>query len=218
MPVVDLSFRLIGKTIPVDHGYALYGAVSRVVPWTHKPEQNALGIHPINGLLAGNRMLHLTPTSRLAFRLDSDDIKELLPLAGKELEVDGHKTRIGVPTVYALKPKAALHSRLVTIKLKDGLRPEPFLAAVQADLTALDIRAQPGLVKRQGSRPMEGKTSPSDPFVRRTLFIKNKARPAEVVGYAVMVQGLTADESLKLQEHGIGGRRRLGCGIFVPVR
>jgi len=33
-----------------------------------------------------------------------------------------------------------------------------------------------------------------------------------------MVQGLDADESLKLQEHGIGGRRRFGCGIFVPVR
>ena len=27
-----------------------------------------------------------------------------------------------------------------------------------------------------------------------------------------------ARESITLQEHGIGGRRRLGCGIFVPLK
>jgi CRISPR-associated protein Cas6 len=219
MPTVDIGFRLTGTEIPADHGYALYGAVSRHVPWTHDPAQEALGIHPINGLLAGNRLLHLTPSSRLTFRLDSDHISDLLPLAGKELDLDGHKLRVGVPTTYTLKPAATLRSRLVTIKHR--MEPETFLEAVQAELTALDIKGAPGLVKRQGAKALEGKseaTPDRSPFIRRTLFIKNKDRPVTVVGYAVAVQGLTADESLKLQENGIGGRRRLGCGIFVPVR
>lgn len=169
MPVIiDLSFRLQGNTIPADHGYALYGAVSRIVKWVHArasdapsvPAQAKLGIHTVNGLLAGNRLLHLTPSSRLTFRLDSDDIKNLLSLAGKELDLDGHKLRVGVPTVYALKPKAVLHSRLVTIKHR--MEPQPFLEAIQAELSKLGIKAQPGLVRRTGARPLEGRSG-SDP-------------------------------------------------------
>ena len=32
------------------------------------------------------------------------------------------------------------------------------------------------------------------------------------------VGGLTAEESICLQERGLGGRRRMGCGLFVPGR
>ena len=40
----------------------------------------------------------------------------------------------------------------------------------------------------------------------------------EIVGFALRVEELTAEESIRLQEKGIGGRRRFGCGIFVPER
>ena len=212
---VDLSFRVTGKTIPADHGYVLYSAVSRIVPWIHEPAQNQVGIHPINGLLAGNRLLHLTPSSRLTFRLDANDIKQLLPLAGKELDLDGYQLRVGVPTTYALKPKTTLRSRLVTIKHR--MAPDSFLAAVQEELSKLSIQGTPVLLRRRGTKALESKSGAEpdrSPFVRRTIRIHDK----EVVGYAVMVQCLTDDDSLKLQQHGIGGRRRLGCGIFVPVR
>jgi CRISPR-associated protein Cas6 len=36
-----------------------------------------------------------------------------------------------------------------------------------------------------------------------------------VVGYALRVNGLTEEGSIRLQEEGLGGRRRMGCGIFV---
>jgi CRISPR-associated protein Cas6 len=215
MPVIDLAFRLLGKTIPADHGYALYGAVSRHVPWTHDPAQEALGIHPINGLLAGNRLLHLTPSSHLTIRLDSDHVRQLLPLAGKELDLDGHKLRVGVPTTYTLKPAATLRSRLVTFKHR--MEPESFLAKAQEELAKLSIKATPGLIRRSGAKSLEGReelTADRSPFIRRTLRIRDK----EVVGFAMEVSGLSADESLRLQESGLGGRRRFGCGIFVPVR
>ena len=48
---------------------------------------------------------------------------------------------------------------------------------------------------------------------RRTLRIKDK----EVVGYEVLVETLTAEESICLQEAGLGGRRHMGCGVFVPA-
>jgi CRISPR/Cas system CSM-associated protein Csm4 (group 5 of RAMP superfamily) len=28
------------------------------------------------------------------------------------------------------------------------------------------------------------------------------------------VSELTAEESIRLQEHGLGGRRKMGCGVF----
>jgi len=232
MPMVDLSFRLIGKTIPADHGYALFSAISRLGNEDEKlkavhsagsaPEDSPwrrFGVHPINGQPVGDRKLALTPRSRLTFRLDSDLIRELLPLAGKELDLDGSRVRVGVPTTYPLKPAATLRSRLVTIKHR--LEPESFLEAVQAELTTLGVKGVPGLLQRKGKAALEGKSgSGSDrgPFIRRTLTIRNKDRPAEVVGYAVQVSQLNADESLKLQGCGLGGRRRFGCGIFVPVR
>jgi hypothetical protein len=37
-PKVNLSFHLLGKTLQVDHGYALYSAVSKVL--THFHEDN----------------------------------------------------------------------------------------------------------------------------------------------------------------------------------
>ncbi|HTW90882.1 MAG TPA: type I-MYXAN CRISPR-associated protein Cas6/Cmx6 [bacterium] len=215
MPTIDIGFRLTGREIPADHSYALYGAVSRHVPWTHDSAQETLGIHPINGLLAGNRLLHLTPSSRLTFRLDSDHVRELLPLAGEELDLDGYKLRVGVPTTYLLKPAATLRSRLVTFKHR--MDPESFLAKAQEEFSRLGIMGTPGLIRRSGTKSLEGRkemTADRSPSIRRTLRIHDK----EVVGFAMEVSGLSADDSLRLQEHGLGGRRRFGCGIFVPTR
>ena len=39
-----------------------------------------------------------------------------------------------------------------------------------------------------------------------------------MIGYALRVFGLTAEESIRLQEEGLGGRRRMGCGVFLPIR
>ncbi|WP_083764934.1 type I-MYXAN CRISPR-associated protein Cas6/Cmx6 [Geotalea uraniireducens] len=40
--VIDLAFPVQGKTVPVDHGYALYGALSRICPHLplHYPTHN----------------------------------------------------------------------------------------------------------------------------------------------------------------------------------
>jgi len=46
---------------------------------------------------------------------------------------------------------------------------------------------------------------------RRTVRIHDK----EVVGYEVVLEGLSAEESIAIQTAGLGGRRHMGCGIFV---
>jgi len=209
---VDLSYRLSGDAIPVDHGYSLYAAISQHVLGIHGDDQ--ISIHPIYGRLIGDRKLALTQSSRLVLRLPVDRIPDVLVLAGTMLDVAGHPLRVGVPTVRALVPAAAVSSRLVVIK--GFMEAEPFLDAVRRQLAELDVHGEPFLLSTgdavEANKSRDGGTQ--SPWIRRTLRIRDK----EVVGFAVGVKRLTADESLRLQEHGIGGRRRFGCGIFVSAK
>jgi len=212
MPIVDLRFRVLGNTIPVDHGYLLLSAVSQWIPKIH--EDRDIGIHPIVGRLVGNRQLALTPSSRLVVRLSSDQISEILPLAGKSLRIGDSVVRVGIPEIHPLIASARLFSRVVLIK--GFTEPQSFLGAVSRQLEKLSITAHASLVEQsQIARANAGKTAGSHSDVlRRTVRIHGR----DIVGFAVRVEELTAEESLRLQEKGVGGRRKLGCGIFVPER
>ena len=62
MAYVDLAFRLTRSKVSVDHGYALYSAIIRIVPEIH--EAKNIGIHPIRGTYSGNGELMLRDSSR----------------------------------------------------------------------------------------------------------------------------------------------------------
>ncbi|MFM8300877.1 MAG: type I-MYXAN CRISPR-associated protein Cas6/Cmx6 [Microcystis aeruginosa] len=38
-----------------------------------------------------------------------------------------------------------------------------------------------------------------------------------MVGFALAIFDLSEEDSIKLQIHGLGGKRRMGCGVFVPL-
>lgn len=196
MTKVDLCFPVQSTAeIPADHGYLLYGALSRQLPSLHADD--AVGIHPIAGQIAEERKLALHPRSRLKLRLDAEWIPEMLPLVGEKLRVGGVQLTVGAPQVEALRPSSVLRSRLVTIKLADGRVTEAsFLAAIRRKFAAFEVA--PLVEVHLGKQ--------------RTLRIKEK----EILGYDVLVEGLSAEESLTLQERGLGGRRHMGCGIFTP--
>jgi len=207
--IVDVRFQISGGPILVDHGYSLYSAISRLLPEIHGDDQ--IGIHPIYGKLIGKRELAITESSRLVLRLPVDRLTDVLPLAGKTLDLGDGKIIVGVPNTRALVPAVLLKSRLVIIK--GFMEPEPFLEAIQRQLDELEIRGRASLVSTRDAVKTnvhrDGGTK--SPWLRRTLCIRDK----EIVGFAVRVNQLTAEESICLQEHGIGGRRRFGCGIFV---
>jgi CRISPR-associated protein Cas6 len=58
MPVIDLSFVLVGTTIPLDHGYSLFSSICRIVPSLHGDRR--IGIHPIKGRQSAPGVLSLT--------------------------------------------------------------------------------------------------------------------------------------------------------------
>lgn len=209
IPIVDLSFDLRGTTIPADHGYALYAAVYRDLPWIHGNE--TVGIHPIRGQLIGQRQLALTEASQLVLRLPVARIPEAIRLAGRQLDLEQVPLLVGVPTVRPLLSRASVLSRLVVIR--GFTEAAPFLEAVQRQLAERGISGSASLVPHRRERALEGQIGGREAVVRRTLRIHDR----EVVGFAVRVSGLGPEDSLDLQAVGLGGRRRFGCGVFVPV-
>lgn len=203
MPVVDLSFVLEGTTIPLDHGYSLFSGLSRIVPELHGDRR--IGVHPIRGRQSAPGVLSMIDGSRLKLRLLSEEIAPLIALAGQALDLEGHQVRMGIPRVEGLVPAANLASRMVTFR--HALDPSAFEADVRRELARLGIIATPQLVPST-RKPFE------DQPLRRVMRIKEK----KIIGFALRVFGLTAEDSIRLQEEGLGGRRRMGCGVFVRMK
>ncbi|MCY3012210.1 MAG: type I-MYXAN CRISPR-associated protein Cas6/Cmx6 [Planctomycetota bacterium] len=193
-PYVDLSYRIRSNSpLWSDHGFSLFGAISRLFPDAH--EANGIGILPIAGSQIGERRIQLNEHSRLTLRIPSGDIARWLPLAGKTVDVAGVSLQVGIPEIRVLIPATALRSRLVTTKnCQDQSR---FEAEIRRQLTAIGVSIQ--AIVSVGKR--------------RTIRIHGK----EVVGYELIIEGLTADESIAIQTAGLGGRRHMGCGVFVPL-
>lgn len=187
-PIVDLHFLVTGQTLPVDHGFSLFGAVSRHLPEFH--EDAAVGMRLIRGRYLGGGLLGIFPRAELVFRMPVSRIPVYLRIAGKDLDVSGHKIRVGVPQTRVLVSATALYAHIVTTK--NGHDQDRFRDEVTRQLTELNIKGKVTIGRR------------------RTFEVHGK----QVVGYSMLVSELTAMESIVLQEEGLGGRRKMGCGFF----
>lgn len=205
---VDVSFRLtVRSSLPVTYAYPLYAALTRQWPWLH--EADDVGVFSLRGSHMKGR-IQPGPQPQLRVRTAATRLPQVISLTGKRLQLDEAELQVGVPRVVPLRPAASLYGRLVQIKLADvadGITPEAFLQSAAKQLAALNIRAEPTIPLRQRG-PRAGEP------LRRVLHIKGERH----VGFAMLIEGLSADESLRLQEHGLGGRRKMGCGLFLPVR
>jgi CRISPR-associated protein Cas6 len=204
MGSVDLLFPVRGTTLPIDHAYALYGALSGVV-WSFHDPATRFSFAPIGAQERNAGVLRLAADAVLRCRPPSESIAEVLPLAGKTLQVGDHSIHLGPPRVMPLLAVPNLSARLVTFK--HATEPERFLEVARQKLTALGIAGEVGIpLITEGPRRGE--------LRRKVLRIKDR----RVIGFGLLVTGLTAEESIRLQENGLGGRTRLGCGFFVPWR
>lgn len=188
--IVDLWFPTLGRTLPSDHGYPVYGALCNECPELHG--SSWWGLHTVSGTLRGDGSLVLPDRSSLGLRLPADRIGTVLTLAGRKINVDGHSIRLAPPRVEPLQPAAAVSARIVTIK--GFMEPEPFESAVERQLEELEIEGS----IQVGPRKVV------------------QVREHTIVGFSVRIFDITPEQSLRLQREGIGGRRRFGCGLFNP--
>ncbi|NET48533.1 MAG: type I-MYXAN CRISPR-associated protein Cas6/Cmx6 [Merismopedia sp. SIO2A8] len=212
MNFIEIQFQLRGKTLPADHGYALYSALKKALQDTEDkafPKDLPTDVHlcSIPGIPDRAGMIYLNRGSRFRLRCPSEQMQGWYRfLQNQVFDIQGHLIRLIQPRITLPEVSDKLTSRLVTFKLKDIDHidvPRYFLESCQKGLERLDIKGQAFI--------------PSDfngDLARRTLQVRDK----KVLGFSVVVEGLSDDDSLKLQWHGLGGRQHFGCGWFYPVQ
>ncbi len=197
--IVDAVFSISCRTLPVDHAYALSQAIQAALPW-FAVEARA-GLHTIHGADSGsgwmrpeepNALLHLPQRTKLTLRLPKHRLDDAGTLLGLTLDVAGNALRVDKLTVRPLSRITTLFSRCVVIAAADEAG---FLKATTDQLGALGIQPKKMLCGR-----MTSIATPARMLQTRSL----------------MLADLTVEQSVLLQQHGLGAERKLGCGLFLP--
>lgn len=189
-PFVDMCFQIMGSKVAVDHGFALHTALSRVLPHFH--DDDNIGLKLLRGKYTSDGFLDISPYTEMVLRLPVSRISKYIPLAGKQLNVMGENVMVGTLKSKGLVPAVALYAHVVTTR--NGQNIERFSHEIARQMKTLEVQGKFQVGKR------------------RTFQVHGK----QVVGYAMLVSELNAQESIILQENGLGGRRKMGCGFFEP--
>lgn len=190
MAVAELVFPLAGDDLRTDYALPLWQALRARLPWLAGEE--TAGVLPIRGGTAAAKGLILGKRAQLTLRLPETRLAAAAPLAGASLDL-GTELRLGQPSRRELRPTSAQYSPMVV--LESGSETE-FLAECEHRLAQLSIRAS---VVCGRSRTLRGEAG-------------------ELKGFSLMLHGLAREHALRLQQLGMGGGRKLGCGIFVAHR
>ena len=200
--IVDVVYGLDCRSVPVDHAFALSEAVLTHLPWL--VEEKGAGIHPISIPEAGNgwfrpeggdELLHLSKRTKLILRIPGDRFDDAANLCGKTLNVAGHSMHILKMRERLLQPMETVFSRYNI--LQDGMDETAFMQDVVQRLEALGIKPRKML-------PGRGHKMRTDTGTVDTVTL--------------MIADLSPEESLKIQQNGIGEHQHLGCGLFIPQK
>ena len=187
--LVEAVFPLEGKALPREHAQALQHALTERLPWLSSDA--GAGIHPLKLVSGPERLALLSGRTRLILRVNGNRLEALQALAGVELNVAGHALRLGAVHLRVLQSHATLYAYRVAAM---GVDEPAFMQIMEAELAALAIAGERVCGKRQ-SVLVDG---------------------FEMATFSMMLHGLVPEQSLRLQEQGLGPHRLLGCGIFVP--
>ena len=196
-PVVELFYPVTGTSSPADHGYALFAALVHLQ--SELRDRADVSILTIPGFGDRQGKILLTPQSGFRIRVPISSIPLVYGFAGKQIKLGIHPIQIGIPTVGVLEPADKLRARIVTIKGFEG--ESGFIVAAKRQLDSLGIVGDVTIaLDRNGDS------------LRKTIKIQQHT----IVGFTTEVSGLNEADSLKLQTLGIGGRRHMGAGYFLP--
>ena len=207
---LEAIFPLSGTPVSAQYRAALCAAL-RDLPglgaWLAEAEE--IAIAPLADYSVYAEPMTPTPVSRLLLRLPAAELPRVLGLAGQHLDVGGYRLEIGEPRIEVARPAAALRADLVVLDddgepaaadtAADGAAGSPaadtFMAEIRRQLEALEIHGEPNL-------------GPADSL---------KLPDRTMRGFVLAITGLSPEDSIHLQEIGLGGYRTRGCGVFLAA-
>ena len=187
--VLDVVFPMEGQCLPRDHAHALRQTLCQHLPWLDTDAQ--AGIHPVKLVPGTDSPALLSRRSLLMLRVARQRMPGLSALAGLDLMVAGHRLRLGSPHLRELQAYTTLYAYKVAADNADEV---VFMAEVARELAELGIVGERVCGMHQVLNLTDG----------------------VVNTFSLMLHALPPDQSLRLQHHGIGPHRLLGCGIFIP--
>jgi len=198
---IELVFKINGQEVPSDHGYLLYTAISAALgdKWFHALSD--ILVAPINGYSEQDTTL-IGRNSCLRLRCQSEQVPQCVNLAGSTLTVGHRKIHLSVPRIYNLKPFSKLYSKLVLVQTEQFDSLEQFGNVLRNQMRGLGI-----------SNATIHIPSVDDQPVYYGMTIKNK----RLLGHPVILDDLKDEDSIVIQASGLGGKRKMGCGFFVPA-
>jgi CRISPR-associated protein Cas6 len=188
--VTEVHFELQGTLLPKDHGYPLFLELSRLLPWL--PEETLAAVHPIHGAETGkDDLLILNRRAKLVVRIPRQREDDVSILSGQTIMIGGHKLTIGKGKTKPLTRHSPLYAHCVSTGSMDE---EGFTRDIIRILDDLKITCRFICGRRQTITTADGVT----------------------YGYSLLLHDLPVDLSILVQQRGMGGNRKIGCGIFIP--
>lgn len=191
--MLDLAFAIEGDRLPRDHRELLATALEAALPWL--AEAPGAGVHRLNVVTmsaAGGMLALLSRRTKLVLRVARERAADTGALVGTTLDLGGHPLHVGALHARELLPWGTLYAHLVAADAGASPDEAAFMREIEDELRQLGM--------------------PCRPICGRLQQLES----GRLRGYSLMVDGLSAVDSLRLQEVGIGRHRRLGCGVFVP--
>lgn len=197
--VFDLVFKLSGSSLEIDHAYALSEALQ-----SHLGADTCdkIGVHGVRMADSGNgwnrpeqinAMLPLPRRARLVIRVHRDNCDEVSRITSKTLQIGSQQLAVGESSIRKLSTISTLYARAVSCD-RDQSEAD-FLAQVAELLGTINISVTKMICGKSGEIRTAGET----------IFTR-----------ALLVADLDPEESVTLQQLGLGEDQMLGCGLFVP--
>lgn len=200
--VLDVSFNISCKRLPHDHAWSLARAIEQSLPWfAEDPVSSVHTIHVAesgNGWLrpeeSGEQLLIPSRRTRMTLRIPKERLEETLRLDGTTLDIGGYPLTVGKGKEKAFINAPVIFSRYVLSD--EGEEENAFLQRM-----AGDIRELTGFkVKKMMCGKSHTVNTPDGPQFTRHL----------------MIADLDSEPSIRIQQYGLGGGRKFGCGLFMP--
>ncbi len=198
--VVDLLFNIQCKSLPLDHGEALSQAISARLGWLAVESQAAIHqIHVAESSHGWQRpdaedsLLLPSRRTKLVLRMPSNRVNDCRALVDQVIEVKGHSLAIGTFKQRPLSKLTTIFARY--IKTDQDEVEEEFIQRMVDWLQSENISIK---------KMMSG------------LTVKHCRNSGVLYTRKLMLSGLMVDDSLRLQQIGIGDNMLMGIGIFLP--
>ena len=199
--IFDVMFSIECKSLPVDHAWALSQQLLQHIPWMN--DYAGTGIHQIHVAESNNgwvrpeeedALLFPSKRTKMSLRIPAEKYNEVQELVGKDLDVKGHSIKLGKIKKKPLGNSGVIFARYVL--LKDGQSENDFLSEKAEEIKLL-----------------------TNTNIKKMLCGKiHSIRTPDKMLRAIhlMIADLDDETSVKIQQHGLGDGRELGCGLFLP--